>query len=113
MNRRKFVKTIFKGTAGAVIVPPVAASIDVDKLGKFLSRFIPKPKPKIGTFDTWIFPVIKNVTPTTLMTDLVSVQPMSLPASQIFYMDVVKRNWWDRLWSRKSESNRYAQGATF
>jgi hypothetical protein len=43
----------------------------------------------LGTFDKWIFPVIANMTENDVIDQLVAVQPMAGPVSQIVYMDIV------------------------
>ncbi len=43
----------------------------------------------LGTFDKWIFPVISNMTENDVIDQLVALQPMAGPVSQIVYMDIV------------------------
>lgn len=43
----------------------------------------------LGTFDKWIFPVIANMQENDVIDQLVAVQPMAGPVSQIVYMDIV------------------------
>lgn len=43
----------------------------------------------LGTFDKWIFPVIANLSENDVIDQLVAVQPMAGPVSQIVYMDIV------------------------
>jgi hypothetical protein len=43
----------------------------------------------LGTFDKWIFPVISNMSENDVIDQLVAVQPMAGPVSQIVYMDIV------------------------
>ncbi len=43
----------------------------------------------LGTFDKWIFPVISNMTENDIIDQLVAVQPMPGPTSNIVYMDIV------------------------
>jgi len=43
----------------------------------------------LGTFDKWIFPVIANMSENDVIDQLVAVQPMAGPVSQIVYMDIV------------------------
>ena len=43
----------------------------------------------LGTFDRWIFPVIATMTENDVIDQLVAVQPMAGPVSQIVYMDIV------------------------
>lgn len=44
---------------------------------------------QIGTFDKWIFPVISNMSENDVIDQLVALQPMAGPVSQIVYMDIV------------------------
>lgn len=39
------------------------------------------------SFEKFIFPSINRVFPTLLENELISVQPMTMPCAQIFYMD--------------------------
>ena len=41
----------------------------------------------VGTFDKYVFPIIRTLIPQLAATDLVSVQPMSGPTSLIFFLD--------------------------
>lgn len=43
----------------------------------------------LGTFDKWIFPVIANMSENDVIDQMVAVQPMAGPVSQIVYMDIV------------------------
>ena len=43
----------------------------------------------LGTFDKWIFPVIANMAENDVIDQLVSLQPMAGPVSQVVYMDIV------------------------
>lgn len=43
----------------------------------------------LGTFDKWIFPVIANMSENDVIDQLVALQPMAGPVSQIVYMDIV------------------------
>lgn len=43
----------------------------------------------LGSFDKWIFPVISNMAENDVIDQIVAVQPMPGPTSQIVYMDVV------------------------
>jgi hypothetical protein len=72
MRRRTFLKTIFPTIFVPKLIIPVWKTI--------------KP---IHSFDKFIFPQINRVFPTLLVNELVSVQPMSMPSAQIFYMDFV------------------------
>ena len=70
MKRRTFLKTIFPTIFVPKLIVPVWKTI--------------KP---IHSFDKFIFPQINRVFPTLLVNELVTVQPMSMPSAQIFYMD--------------------------
>jgi len=43
----------------------------------------------LGSFDKWIFPVISNMSENDVIDQLVALQPMAGPTSQIVYMDIV------------------------
>ncbi len=43
----------------------------------------------LGTFDKWIFPVIANMSENDVIDQLVTLQPMAGPVSQIVYLDIV------------------------
>ena len=43
----------------------------------------------LGSFDKWIFPVISNMAENDIIDQLVAVQPMPGPTSQIVFMDIV------------------------
>ena len=76
MNRRTFLKGIFPVIFVPKLIVPIWKVI--------------KPAPIYGSFDKFIFPTINGVFPSLLpITNLVSVQPMSMPSAQIFYMDFV------------------------
>jgi len=43
----------------------------------------------LGTFDKWIFPVVANMSENDVIDQLVALQPMAGPVSQIVYLDIV------------------------
>lgn len=43
----------------------------------------------LGTFDKWIFPVVSNMVENDVIDQLVALQPMAGPVSQIVYLDIV------------------------
>lgn len=43
----------------------------------------------LGTFDRWIFPVIANMSENDVIDQLVALQPMAGPVSQIVYLNIV------------------------
>lgn len=43
----------------------------------------------VGTFTKYIFPVVRAVVPNLIAQDIVSVQPMTGPTSQVFYFDIL------------------------
>ncbi|MGD0042977.1 MAG: hypothetical protein ABSE84_21655, partial [Isosphaeraceae bacterium] len=43
----------------------------------------------LGSFDKWLFPVIANMAENDVIDQIVALQPMSGPTSQIVYMDIV------------------------
>ncbi|MGV0949281.1 MAG: hypothetical protein ACOYB3_01320 [Azonexus sp.] len=64
---------------------------------KRIALKICKPFYADNGFTRWIFPVIRNVNPAdNLIESLVSVQPMSAPASTTFYLDFVYDSRWER-----------------
>lgn len=76
MNRRGF----FRGLATVLSLPLVWR----------LPKLPPPPVPlaQVGSFDKWVFPVIRNMPSTDCLTELISVQPMTGPSSEIVYMDL-------------------------
>ena len=52
-------------------------------------------------FTKFIFPLIKNISPSLMTSDLVKIQPMNLPSGNIFYMDLIykKKKWW-QFWKK-------------
>lgn len=79
MNRRGFLR----GLATALSLPWVWR----------LPKALPKPPPpvplaQVGSFDKWMFPAIRNMPSTGVLTELVSVQPMTEPSSEIVYMNL-------------------------
>lgn len=68
--------------------------------GAILGRFLPKVLARtpsaaitqtvtvdVQAFSAWIFPVIRNMSPSDVITDLVSVQPMTAPSGNVMYLD--------------------------
>lgn len=50
-----------------------------------LPDYVPPPKPKVGDFSKWVFPVIANMMPQASIVDiLTAVQPMEVPPG-VFY----------------------------
>ena len=43
----------------------------------------------LGTFDKWIFPVISNLAENDVIDQLVALQPMAGPVSQIVFLDII------------------------
>ncbi len=43
----------------------------------------------LGTFDKWIFPIIANMSENDVIDQLIALQPMAGPVSQIVFMDIV------------------------
>lgn len=85
MNRRSFFKKI------ATII--VAPTIFIPKI------IVPKWKPiqlsTVGSFDSFIFPVICNKVPSICVNEFINIQPMSSPSGTIFYMDFVTTSKFD------------------
>jgi len=44
---------------------------------------------ELGTFDKWIFPIVANMSENDVIDQLVALQPMAGPVSQIVYLDIV------------------------
>jgi len=65
-----------------------------------LPTYVPPPKPKIGAFEKFVMPVIREIAPVQpLLEELVQVQPMQVPAGNVFYLDFVYNDkWWKRWW---------------
>jgi hypothetical protein len=42
-----------------------------------------------GSVSKFIFPVIKSVYPSDLISDIVNVQPMTQPSGNVFYIDIL------------------------
>ena len=57
---------------------------------RYLVRLIDRCT-NLGNFASWIFPVIKNMPATPLLSQLLSVQPMSAPPTTLLYADVTRR----------------------
>lgn len=73
MKRRTFLKTVFPTIFAPKLIFPVWKTI--------------KP-----VHDEWnlYLPQVRRVFPQILASELVSVQPMSMPSGQIFYLDFAK-----------------------
>jgi hypothetical protein len=83
MNRRD----LFKGALGSLIAT-VAAPVVLN---------LPKPIQK--KLPSFLIPMIRRVSPELIAKELVSVQPMSGPTGQVFYLNLVqtKTSRWKRL----------------
>ena len=87
MNRRE----IFKGLVG--LVGLVGTSVIAPVIGKI-------PEPVKNLIPKFLIARIKTIYPTLLAKELVSVQPMSGPTGQVFYMNLVqtkKPSKWERM----------------
>lgn len=47
--------------------------------------------PKVGTFESFAFPIIKNMSYGNLVEDLVSIQPMTLPDNKQYYHEIMDK----------------------
>jgi hypothetical protein len=65
-------------------------------LGRFLPKVLAKAPAAVvaqtttanaQAFSAWVFPVIRNMSPSDVLTDLVSVQPMTAPSGNVMYLD--------------------------
>ncbi len=78
MNRRGFLR----GLATALSLPWAL------RLPKALPKPVPPPVvPLAGSFDKWVFPIIRNMPSTDSLKELASLQPMTGPASELLYLD--------------------------
>jgi hypothetical protein len=85
MNRRAFFKfgSLFVGAAS------VAPQIFIPKFEpvrwKKSVQAVSVQMHSLGTFDKWIFPIIANMPENDVIDQLVALQPMASPVSQIVY----------------------------
>lgn len=47
-------------------------------------------------FDRWVFPAIRSIQAAPLLSEIMSVQPMSEPSGEMFYLDFVYDSKWER-----------------
>lgn len=103
MNRRSFFKILASG-----LVVATSPQIFIPKIIKPVWKPLPTvlmPRPGLGPFDRWIFPVIANMSETDVIDQLITIQPMSVPSGELLYMDLKygparRRPFWERLMPR-------------
>ena len=62
----------------------------LENMDKFLSQMDETVRTlQIGNFDKYAFPLVRAIFPNLIANEIVSVQPMSGPVSQIFYLDYI------------------------
>lgn len=53
-------------------------------------------RPFLMPFDRWILPVIASMNHHANIADIMSVQPMSEPSGEMFYLDFRRDSWWEK-----------------
>ena len=76
----------YKRKVTAVLLENQAKSIVSDRVDEVVGTDAPTTVGKLGTFQKFAFPLVRRVYPTLLANNLVGVQPMQGPVSQIFYL---------------------------
>ena len=70
----------------AVLLENQAKAIVSDRMDELVGTDAPTTVGKLGTFQKFAFPLVRRVYPQLLANNLVGVQPMQGPVSQIFYL---------------------------
>jgi hypothetical protein len=70
----------------AVLLENQAKAIVSDRVDELVGTDAPTTVGKLGTFQKFAFPLVRRVYPQLLANNLVGVQPMQGPVSQIFYL---------------------------
>jgi hypothetical protein len=70
----------------AVLLENQAKSIVSERMDETVGTDAPTTVGKLGTFQKFAFPLVRRVYPQLLANNLVGVQPMQGPVSQIFYL---------------------------
>jgi hypothetical protein len=70
----------------AVLLENQAKSIVSERVDELVGTDAPTTVGKLGTFQKFAFPLVRRVYPQLLANNLVGVQPMQGPVSQIFYL---------------------------
>jgi len=76
----------YKRKVCAVLLENQAKSIVSERVDEVVGTDAPTTVGKLGTFQKFAFPLVRRVYPTLLANNLVGVQPMQGPVSQIFYL---------------------------
>ena len=76
----------YKRKVTAVLLENQAKSIVGERMDEVVGTDSPTTVGKLGTFQKFAFPLVRRVYPQLLANNLVGVQPMQGPVSQIFYL---------------------------
>ena len=76
----------YKRKVTAVLLENQAKSIVSERVDEVVGTDAPTTVGKLGTFQKFAFPLVRRVYPQLLANNLVGVQPMQGPVSQIFYL---------------------------
>ena len=76
----------YKRKVTATLLENQAKSIVSDRVDEVVGTDAPTTVGKLGTFQKFAFPLVRRVYPQLLANNLVGVQPMQGPVSQIFYL---------------------------
>jgi hypothetical protein len=76
----------YKRKVTAVLLENQAKSIVGERMDEVVGTDAPTTVGKLGTFQKFAFPLVRRVYPQLLANNLVGVQPMQGPVSQIFYL---------------------------
>ena len=76
----------YKRKVCAVLLENQAKAIVSDRMDEVVGTDAPTTVGKLGTFQKFAFPLVRRVYPQLLANNLVGVQPMQGPVSQIFYL---------------------------
>ena len=76
----------YKRKVTAVLLENQAKSIVSERVDELVGTDAPTTVGKLGTFQKFAFPLVRRVYPQLLANNLVGVQPMQGPVSQIFYL---------------------------
>ena len=59
----------------------------LDRSQIFVDDEVPEQQKDLSSFSSMAFPVVRRVFPQLLAQELVSIQPMTMPVGQLFYLD--------------------------
>ena len=80
MKRRAFLSRLVCGTILGRFLPKVIVAAPTAAVAQTTTA-------NTQAFGAWIFPVIRNMAPDTMIGDLMSVQPMTTPSVSVMYLD--------------------------